>query len=313
MITQTANTAVTKPSALADIDLLARLRTHRLTVAEGAHRGASVALDLTDVSIGSDLSDSLVLIADDLEPHHATIRSTNILMAGARVTAENGPVTLEDGRLLEPGQWLDIQLPTTLALGSAEVTVAPQIDLYGIARTALLGALLLCMVLIGVKMTSTLLGNGIQISNSFAAVKAATVRVGADATTRDAEATTALRNRLAVAGLKDRVVIEATDDGTVIATGEVSPAEAERWREVLRWLDVQPNRPMLVNNVRKSAADAAMPSFRSVWMGANPSVMLQNGRMAVPGDDLGNGWTLKEIARDGAVIENGGRSVKVAY
>ncbi|MCC2113603.1 MAG: hypothetical protein KDJ16_16330, partial [Hyphomicrobiales bacterium] len=235
---------------MADIDLLGRLRTHRLTVAEGAHRGASVSLDLSDVSIGSDLADDLVLIADDLKPHHATIRSTNLLMAGARVTAENGSVTLEDGRLLEPGQWLDVQLPTTLALGSARIAVSPQIDLFRVARTALLVALLLCMVLIGFKMTSTLLGNGIQVSNSFAAVKAATVRVGADATLKDADATTALRNRLAVAGLKDRVVIEQTDDGTVIASGEVSPAEAEHWREVLRWLDVQPNAPMLVNNVR---------------------------------------------------------------
>ncbi|MEZ5840549.1 MAG: hypothetical protein R3D02_08990 [Hyphomicrobiales bacterium] len=297
---------------LPGLDVLGRLKARRLTVEAGAHRGADVTLDLEEIAIGSDLSNDLVLMADDLAPRHVTVASTNILFGTARVTAENGPVTIEDGRRLEPGQWLEVKLPTRLGLGAATVAIEPEIDLAKAAKFVLLGALLLCMVFIGFKTTSAMMQGRGEMGGIIASVRAAAVTTVADPEARDA-ATLALRNRLAVAGLAERITLEQVEDGTVIASGQILPAEAERWRDVLRWLDVQPSAPLLVNNVTKNAPDAAMPAFRSVWMGANPSVLLQNGRMAVPGDEIGDGWKLVEIGKDGVIVERDGRTVKVAY
>jgi Inner membrane component of T3SS, periplasmic domain len=112
------------------------------TVTHGRHAGAAVDLKKPLVSIGSALSNSVVLIDADVLPRHALISFVSDspqhdgsaanglaakLTARANKTAATATIEAVDGnvlagiQLIEAGQVIDVQLPCTLKFGSCTI------------------------------------------------------------------------------------------------------------------------------------------------------------------------------------------------
>ncbi len=122
----------------------------------------------------------------------------------------------------------------------------------------------------------------------------------------------ALRRRLMETGL-DAWVQVSSDEGAVVATGEVKGDEAATWRAVLRWFDERFGRDLVLDGKVGVSDDPAAPplSIRAVWTGTAPYIIAGNGRKYVEGTLLDSGWTIEQIEREFILLSRRGETLRL--
>lgn len=281
-----------------------------LVVEKGVHAGGSANNRAGILTIGAALDNDVVLIADKLSPHHARLSVRNIWRGLLRIEAKDGPVRLADGRVIDQGRFLDVVMPARFQLAAAEFKAEPANDISKAKKFALPAVLLAALALMLPPLTGV-------ISGLFSA-PGSVMQVAAPAplvqSTEQAEKfLEMLRGRLREAGLTGQVSADRGGAGSLVATGTIEPANADKWRDVIKWYDAQPGAPLLLNNVTRGEVNAVLPAFRAVWLDAKPQVVLLSGQTAGVGETIGGGWKIEAIEASGVVLSRDGRTAKVAF
>lgn len=284
-----------------------------LTVEAGRHAGARLWRSGDRLAVGSDLANDAVLIADQLAAQHFSVTIADILRGIVEIEAIDDTITLENGRVLRPGQSWKRPMPLRFRAGQAQFRVEPARRVQDVVpggRKTILAIGAVAALAIGISLLSSI-SSAISGRSSLAGFGAnASLSAGESAVQT---ARNALMEQIRQAGIPGDIQVEAGPSGTVIATGTVDPAGLEKWRDVLKWYDTRPDSPLLVNNVSRGTANAQTPQFRSVWVDGNPHVVLATGQTARAGDTVPGGWRIETIDRNGVVLVRDGRSMRLTF
>jgi hypothetical protein len=284
----------------------------RLFVERGLHAGASLVSKQGSITIGAAAENDVVLLADQLAARHMRVVMLNPWTNKARLEAFDQPIDLPDGRRIETGHFVDLSLPAKFRIGTAECRVetvreASTLKKFGIPALALLLAAFLLPSIAGLFSFSS--SRGALPSPSVTTSSAPNgLDVGALAGWQDK-----LVERLRNAGLTGQVNVERGQSGNLVAFGAIEDTALDKWRDVLKWYDSQGSAPLLVNNVMRGAAQTVLPSIRTVWIDANPQVVLLNGQTAGIGDTIPGGWKIEAIEVSGVLLSRDGRTTRIAF
>ena len=294
-----------------EIESLRKPLAMNVDVLSGAHAGVSQRIDADEITIGSATGADIILFADPIAPRHASIAPRSALGATVVIRAIDGPVVLDSGALLEPGQWAEGTMPLDLSLGGTHVTVSRTINPHEFAKPVLAMVMALGLILVGPNIVDT------AFSSVSRAIEAPVVSdLVTNATPGVADKTVdmveALRDRVRSDNLGHLIEVLPGRDGTVLASGEIGRESMGAWRSILRWFDTVPGAPNLVNAVRVGSAPE-LPSIASVWLLGEPEVTLASGEKLREGDRARGGWTVKDISADGVVLSRNGSDVTLTF
>ncbi|EFO28564.1 hypothetical protein TRICHSKD4_6269 [Roseibium sp. TrichSKD4] len=290
----------------------------KVRIVGGYHEGVSKTSNQLSFTIGSDGNDDFCLFAETIEPSHLKIERNHALAGSARITAQNGPVILENGSRLEAGTFAEVDLPTTVRANGTTIEFEKTGNVLEIVRNFIL----VLLIFVGSWLAADLLRvtfdkSVLQPAN--AAVDALTEKVdaalpgltGQKPTQQHAEL---LQTRIRDAGLAHRIVVTEGRDNVLVASGSIPDAEAASWRTILKWFDELGSPMRLVNNVVKTKKDASVPAIASVWFeNGKAQVLLSDGNVVGVGDTYGGGWKVEAITREGIEISRGGKNVKLTF
>ncbi len=285
-------------------------------VEAGTHAGATVTSSRATLTVGAALDNDVVLIGDNLAQHHGRLGLADSWPPRVRLEALDGPVEIPGGRMLQQGHVIDLPLPLSFRMGTAECSVSGRREPASLMRkSAPLAALVLALLIVPPVLSGLFSGVSGLFSSSPVPGPAVTTTNGSSPT--DPAATQRwqeqLTNRLRMAGLAGQVSIERGGGGNIVAVGEVDETATEKWRDVLKWYDAQGSGPLLVNNVVRTGGQTALPGIRTVWLDANPQVVLANGQSAGVGETITGGWKIEAIERAGIVLSREGRTARITF
>ena len=284
-----------------------------LTVDAGAHAGARLHNAQGQISVGSALTNDAVLIADGLAAHHFRISVADPWQARIQLAAVDAVVQLDVGTKLRPGQSQTIALPATFVAGGATFRVELARhwqDVVPGGKRSLIAVAALVAVFFAMNALSSL--GGLFMSPADSGPLGQQISSPQPPSAVE-EARAAFRDRLNKSGLGSDVQVEVGPSGTLVALGNVSAANVEKWRDVLKWYDSRPTSPLLVNNVTRATQATDVPQLRSVWVDVNPQVMLSSGQTARVGDTIAGGWRIEAIDQRAVVLTKDGKTTRLTY
>ena len=317
-----------------DLDSLRHPFALNVDVLSGVHAGVRQRIEGDEAIIGSGPDCDIILFADPVADQHVAVTPKSGFGSTVIVTALNGSVTLDNGTVLDAGEWSEARMPLDLLVGGTHVTVSRTINPGEFTRPALAAASALALIIAGPNIVNTAFSSVTSGSQDRPAVSASRpdLRTVGAATPDDAargvevaSETSApaplsgveaivggLRSRLGEAGLAHLVEASAGSDGTVLVSGEIGEEHTASWRRVLRWYDSVPRAPGLVNAVRVGTPPE-MPAIASVWLMGEREVTLASGERLRVGDRARGGWTVVAIENDGVVLNRNGADVTLAF
>ena len=299
-----------------EFETLRRPLAINVDVLSGVHAGVSQRMESGEVVVGSDASAGVILFADDVAGRHVAVVPRSHFSSGVVIKALDGVVTLDNGTVLEPGQWAEAAMPLDMTLraadgGGTHVTVSRTVNPGEFAKPALAAVTALALILIGPNLVGSAFSS---VKRSVTAPATITAPAAAPVAAEVPETDVAgmLQERVRSAGLGHLVDVSAGGDGTILASGEIDRKDGAAWRRVLRWYDGVPRAPGLVNAVRVGAAPP-MPEIASVWLLGEPEITLANGRTLKEGDTARGGWKIEVISDEGVVLSRNGSNVTVTF
>ena len=293
-----------------EIDSLRKPLALNIDVLSGAHNGVSQRVEGSEITIGSAPGCDVILFADPIAQRHASISTRSNFGSSVIIRAIDGPVVLDSGAMLEPGQWAEGQMPLDLSLGGTHVTLSRTINPHEFAKPIIAMAMALGLILIGPNLVDT----------AFSSVTRAVEPMVTNAVPKPAPAleeetvdmVALLRDRVREDQLGHLIEVLPGRDGTVLASGEIGRDNMDTWRSILRWFDTVPRAPNLVNAVRLGKTPE-MPAIASVWLLGDPEVTLASGEKLRVGDQARGGWTVKDISAEGVVLSRNGSDVTLTF
>lgn len=294
-------------------------------VTSGAHRGAKLSLDPGAITVGSGKNNTIVLFADTLAEHHVEIELPAKVFKDIRVSPLEKAITLEDGSVVEIGQYAEISSGETVTLGDAELAITRIADPASFVKPGLRVLAFVCLL----AMVPLIYGlvSGMAVGVADASSKAFSViqtgintqkdkYLGASMTTEkgqlEAFSWTA-RTKLEDLKLNHRLRVSPTNTGSLRVYGNISDQELDRWTGFLQWYDSNPAFPPLIRDVNRSDVDRDLPQINSVWMDDQPTVVFSDGTIASVGSQLKDGWKLVSISDQNVTLERDGAYVSLTY
>ncbi|MEL7430521.1 MAG: hypothetical protein AAFN43_11040, partial [Pseudomonadota bacterium] len=267
----------------------------------------------------------IVLFADSVAPRHAELDLPSSSIRDLVLTPLEDAVSLDDGGIIDVGQYVDLSSGESFFLGETEIGI----HRFGDARAA--GKLglkvfavvcILAMVPIAYGLVSNLaVGVAGASSNAFSALQSGitdqTARfMGPDPTTErgrlDAFAWTA-RTKLEDLKLNHRIRVAPTATGSLRASGNVADSELGRWTNFLQWYDSNPGFPTLIRDVNRVDLNDGLPRISSVWLDGKPSVVFSDGAVANVGDQIADGWQVIAIETGAVTLGREGSVISLTY
>ena len=296
-----------------ELDSLRNPLALNIDVLSGAHRGVSQRSESGAITIGSGSDCDVILFADPIAARHVTVAPKSSFSSSVVIKAVDGPVVLDNGTMLEPGQYAEGQMPLDLSVAGTHVTISRTVNPHEFARPALAVALALAMIVVGPNLVDTAFSSVTRTAAPVGpAVETALVTNSTPAAGETAAVVELFRDRVRNSGLGHLIAVSEGGDGTILASGEIGRENGREWRRVLRWYDGVPAAPGFVNAVRVGKAPT-MPEIASVWLLCDPEVTLASGEKLREGDSARGGWTVKVISEDGVILTRNGSDVTVTF
>ena len=281
-------------------------------VLSGAHSGVSQRATGGALTIGSDPSCDLILFADPVAGRHVSVVPRSGWGSSVVVKALDGEVTLDNGQVLEPGQWAEARMPLDLSIEGTHVTVSRTVNPHEFAKPAVAVAIALALIVVGPNIVDTAFSSVSRTMQPITVAAPTAPAVVPVEVSEGAAIVETFRDRVRTAQLGHLIEVTEGADGTVLASGEIGRENGRDWRRVLQWYDAMPQAPELVNAVRVGKAPE-MPSIASVWLLGEPEITLATGEKLREGDRARGGWLVKAIAEDGVVLSRNGSDVAITF
>ena len=295
-----------------EIESLRKPLALNIDVLSGAHAGVSQRVEGSEITIGTGSGCDVILFADKLAPRHAAISTRSTFGSTVVIRAIDGPVVLDSGAMLEPGQWAEGQMPLDISLGGTHVTLSRTINPHEFAKPMIAMAMALGLILIGPNLVDTAFSSVTRPAQSVVANDVVPSALPDASEAAEIDMVTLLRDRVREDQLGHLIEVLPGRDGTVLASGEIGRENTDAWRSILRWFDTVPGAPNLVNAVRVGQAPE-MPSIASVWLLGDPEVTLSSGEKLREGDRARGGWEVKRISAQGVVLSRNGSDVTLTF
>ena len=294
-----------------EIESLRKPLALNVDVLSGAHNGVSQRIESDEVIIGSATGSDVILFADPIAPRHASISPRSAFGSTVVIRAIDGPIVLDSGALLEPGQWAEGKMPLDLSLGGTHITVSRTINPHEFAKPVIAMVMALGLILVGPNLVDTAFSSVSRVVEA-PLISDVVTNATTGATEETVDMVAMLRDRVRADNLGHLIEVLPGRDGTVLASGEIGRESMDAWRSILRWFDTVPGAPNLVNAVRVGSAPE-LPSIASVWLLGEPEVTLASGEKLREGDRARGGWTVKDISAEGVVLSRNGSDVTLTF
>ena len=292
-----------------------------LEIVGGLHKGASIALDDGEYSIGSTANAGIILTDAGVAPQHAILRIDRF---ATHIEATGGDVGV-NGKLITQDHGCRVRLPGAIAIGEARIKLTRAGEGSGLVPGALAplanfvsarpfmaaGSIVFCALAFSIasrglpispnpSVQGPVKGNGEKAS---AAVTPSLVQ----------EAATKLSTQLRSVGINSLKITPA--DQHVAVSGSVARRDANAWANTQQWFDeTYSGRIVLTANVAVGdSKDLPAIRLQAIWYGERPYVILEDGSHYYEGAVLDSGWTLQRIAEDRVVLQKGGETLALTY
>ncbi|PRH89365.1 hypothetical protein C5L14_01895 [Labrys okinawensis] len=301
-------------------------------VTDGLHRGASLALDEADYTIGSGTDADIVLRDAGIAPVHARLRCR-----GRRVEIEavGGTLTLPKAEILPEGHGRRCRLPLEVGIGEARFRLGSRRRSAVATRLGggtWLGRLLFASgAIIFAVVGASLALNGLPSATAFSSqahraeepqpLAANSEKPAAQPAAVSLTGTTALASRardelagrLADAGFSNLTITAEKD--RLVVSGALPAQQGEAWRDVqARYDQAYGDRIPLVSRVETGKPVQSPPlTLRAIWFGDRPYVIASDGARYHEGAFVTGGWIIEKIGEDGLRLAKNGSTLTLKY
>lgn len=300
-----------------------------ISVVGGVHTGAKVFVDPGTITIGRDASNNIVLFADDIEEQHVQLDLSAKYLQPIMVTPVNGSCRLDDGSIVDIGQYAEIDSGETIYFSNAALHISRVTSPKSVMNTAIKGAAILAIILIvplayslfsnlfvgaagaGSKFFSSINHEISVQSDQYLGTQFASAGEPSEKMVK--EFTWATRAQLEDLKLNHRLQADSTADGSIRVFGTISDKESARWTSFLRWYDTKTGFPPLIRDVQSVGEQRDLPEIKSVWLGLEPTAIMQDGSIVKIGSQIRGGWKVITINKNGMTIERDGSTVSLTY
>ena len=298
---------------------------YQLDILSGCHSGASVKLDAGTVGIGSSKDNSVILFADQIAEKHASIDLPTNPLKEIRVSPVQDTIRLENGDLIEVGQYAEINSGEVFYCGEAGVCITRFADPKSVGKISMKVVAVLCILAIlplayGL-MSNFAVGVADASSNVISALNSGInsqkerlmgVEPESEKGKLESFSWTA-RTKLEDLKLNHRLRVSPTGTGSLRVFGSISDSELPRWTNFLQWYDANPTFPPLIRDVNRQGSNQNLPKISAVWLDDNPSAVFQDGVVATVGSELRGGWKVISIDAAAVTIERDGSIISLTY
>jgi type III secretion protein D len=304
---------------------------YTLFIESGLYAGVTRDLQAGYYVIGSRPPADIVLMEDDLSETHAALSFAKDKMQ-IEALADNVSI---DGRAVANGEKVIVTLPSSFSFGGIKLKCGLSSEHMNAASAGALsklnplkafnfgakqrswlgiGALgIACLLFMGAPIIKAIMsGSPMADPNKpkISTVPAKTAQLNKKPITPQEikDATDKLRRDMA-RFLSVRVNSEG---GTVVVSGNITPADADRWKAIAQKFDDDyAGRIELVSQLNTSPTkDKDIPKIDAYWTGSTPYIIVE-GRKYFVGSKIEPGWIFESIQDNLPQLERGGRKVIV--
>ncbi|MEO0327119.1 MAG: hypothetical protein AAF217_00835 [Pseudomonadota bacterium] len=296
-----------------------------IVVTNGAHAGVKLQQTAGEITIGSDANNDIVLFADALAPHHVHVELPKNILAQIRITPVEERIVLEDGSIVEVGQYVDLDAGETFSAANTEIAINRIADPKSFIKPGLRLFALVCLVAMLPIVYSLFSGLFFGIADAGSRAlsslnpqmiisSSGLLGRGVDSNQNDADAFAwTIRTKLEDLKLNHRLKVSSASAETIRIQGSISDAEVTSWNAFLRWYDTKQNFPQLIRDVSRTTLDRNLPEVKSVWLDDQPTAFLKDGTVATVGSSLPDGWKVVSIDATSVKIERDGTFISLTY
>jgi hypothetical protein len=293
-----------------------------LEVTNGVHCGATVTLEKSAYSIGTNPDADIMLGDNGVAVNHGVIRLEGLFVV---IEARGGDVVVAKNVRIPRGHGYRASLPIDVEFGNAVLRIARPHTVSWFSGNALRLIVIggTCCALCAVSLALTQGGVGSNAVDSH--VPDANERLGGPATmavsasnvpflaNNPETVTKELTDKLRTAGLAD---LSLKLDGTrFVVSGAISKDRLEAWAAIQRWFDrTHSGRYVLASAVTILPPDT-LPKLdlQAISFGEAPYVITTDGQRRYTGAILDKGWIIKEIRDGQLILSKDGRDLVLSF
>lgn len=294
-------------------------RIFAVSVLEGSHAGAILALPEGKYRFGRSRDADVVLTDEGLAPLHFAI---DLAKHGASVASMGGAVTLDGCGAASSKSSARLHFPFEVALDGVRLRVeGPEIkswqqvalDWYGRCedwvrqprRAPVLAAIaLLPLAIYGIGAAAT----GVPDPAVAQAAAPSVARMPI------AKAVETLRGRAEQAGLLGQLEIEGAGEAIAVR-GSLMPDQMAAWQRVRQDFDAAYGTGYAFDSQINTVNSTERPQLdlQAISAGERPYVITSSGERLVEGDRLTSGWMIEKIERRRVILTQGDQRMALTY
>lgn len=300
---------------------------YMVEVLDGVHAGSKYTQKSGSLVIGSSSESDIILFGSNAAPRHFEVIMTSGVLTKLQVKPIDAPITLEDGSIVEVGQYADIGSDEIISFADTEISISRIADPKSFLKPAVRVLAIICvlaMVPLVYGIAASFIGNVAEAGSRVAS----SVQSGIELTsgkilgntsqvtpTKEIDEAFAWTVRVKLEDLKLNHKLRATptSDGSIRVYGNISDKELPRWTNFLQWYDSSAHFPPLIRDISRVGIDNNLPKIKSVWLDSNPSVFFKDGVVGGVGSKIKDGWKIVDINNSSVMIERDGTVVSLTF
>lgn len=299
---------------------------YMLEVLDGVHAGSTYIQKSGSLKIGTSQDNDVILFGANIAHQHFEITLKSGMFSQLQITPLDAFVTLEDGSIVEVGQYAQISTDEEIRFGDTTIAITRIADPKSFIKPAIRTLAFVCAIAmipiiygIAANFMGTVAEAGSRMANSvhYGIEKTSSKILGtvSNASNQPHDEAFAWTVRVKLEDLKLNHKLRAlpTTDGSIRVFGNISDAELPRWTSFLQWYDTTSNFPPLIRDVSRAEMGTDLPQIKSVWLDNNPSVFFKDGIVGNVGSSIKGGWKIVDITDASVMIERDGAIISLTY
>jgi type III secretion protein D len=295
-------------------------RLFAVSVLEGSHAGATLALPAGKYRFGRGRDADVVLTDAGLQPLHFSI---DLARHGAAVDSMGGGVTLDGRSSASTKSSARLHFPFEIAAEGVRLRVDgpenPSWDQRLLAwydqgrdwlQRSRRAPVLAALAIIPISLAAFGAGGAPDPTDAAHATAAPAARQTVSVT----QAVESLRNRAREAGLQNQLQIDPAGDAIAVR-GTLVADQMEAWQGIRQEFDSAFGNGYAFDSQINTVSATARPQLdlQAIWAGAPAYVITSSGDRLKEGDSLTSGWRIDKIERARVTLSQGDQRMILTY